>query len=294
MDGRICLGFLAAGLLLGGNGCVSSQTATTVPPDKTPTAIAAAQIANASTPAAASSSSSTTTLIKPDAAPWPKMDRDPNHKHDPLPGTEVAFGKMKEEQADSAQFKNDPETQARLRDDARHAYQKALKLDPNHFDAMRCLGRLYVKMKDTDRALEIYKKAMVKHAKESGLWYDLGLCHLRRKDFAESARAFGKALELDPENRDYQKMLGLTLAWVGQIDQALTLLTRGHQNAPLAHYDIARVLEQKNQLELAKHHLRLALAENSQLEAAREMLADLDGPIAAPAARRQFALDAPQ
>jgi tetratricopeptide (TPR) repeat protein len=274
MDGRISLGFLAAALALGASGCVTTQTPTTVAgPDKNATA-----------------ASSTTTVIKPDDTPWPKHDRD--HKRDPLASTEIAFGKMKEAEADAVQLKGSPEAQARLRDEARKAYQQAIKLDPTSLEGTRHLGRLYVKMGDTDRALETYKKAMPKHAKEGGLWYDMGLCHTRRKDFRESIRCFNKALELEPENRDYQKMLGLTLAWVGQLDQGLAYLTRA-QGSPLAHYNIARVLEQKNQTDLAKHHLRIALRENAQLEDAREMLAQLEGTSAAAAAASR-ALQGPQ
>lgn len=278
MDGRISLGILATGLMIGIAGCVTTQTSTNVAaPDKNP-------------PAAAVSANGNTTVIKPDDTPWPKQD--PSRKHDPLPATELAFGRMKENEADAVQLKNNPEAQAHLRDEARKAYQQALKIDPHNLDAQRHLGRLYVKMGDTDRALETYKKAMANHAKQSGLWYDMGLCYTRRKDFGESTRCFRKALELEPENRDYLKMLGMTLAWVGQYDQGLSYLTRA-QGAPLAHYNIARILDQKGQTEPAKQHLRLALRENAQLEDAREMLAQLEAPSGG-ALRRQFLLEGPQ
>jgi tetratricopeptide (TPR) repeat protein len=262
MDGRISLGFLAAVLALGASGCVTPQTPPTnvTGPDKNVT-------------------TTSNTSFKSDDTPWPKQ---PKGKRDPLPTTEIAFGKMKEAEADSPQLRNNPEGQARLRDEARKAYQQAIKLDASNLEAQRHLGRLYVKMGDTDRALDTYKKAMAKNAKESSLWFDMGLCHTRRKDFGESVRCFNKALELDPESRDYMKMLGLTLAWVGQLDQGLAYLTRA-QGAPLAHYNIARVLEQKDQIELAKHHLRLALRENAQLEDARELLAQLENTVAASA-----------
>ncbi len=263
MDGRISLGFLAAALALGASGCVSTQN----PP------------APASLDKSATASNIPTATIKPDDVPWPKHDRD--HKRDPLPATEIAFGKMKEREADAPQLKSNPEAQAHLRDEARRAYQQAIKLDPKSFEGYRHLGRLYVKMDDTDRALETYKKAMATNAKDGDLWYDLALCRRARKDFAESARCFNKALELDPENRDYLKMLGLTLAWVGQLDQGLAYLTKGHQSSALAHYNLARVLEQKDQTELAKQHLRLALRDNAQLQDAREMLAQLEHPGAA-------------
>ena len=279
MEGRISVGILAAALALGASGCTTTQSSTNVvSPDKNAAA------------AAAANTNGTTTSVKADDTPWPKHD--PSRKHDPLPATEIAFGRMKEIEADSAQLKNNQEAQARLRDDARKAYQQAIKLDSNCLDAYRHLGRLYVKMGDTDRALETYKKALAKHAKESGLWYDMGLCHTRRKDFTESTRCFSKALELEPENPDYMKKLGLTLAWIGQIDRGLAYLTRGHQSSALAHYDIARILAQKGQVEPAKQHLQIALRENPQLEGAGEMLAGFEGPRGD--APRRITLEGPQ
>ena len=44
-----------------------------------------------------------------------------------------------------------------------------------------------------------------------------------------------QGMELEPENRDYMKKLGFTLAWMGQIDQGLNYLTRAQGRAwPIA------------------------------------------------------------
>ncbi|HZZ78707.1 MAG TPA: tetratricopeptide repeat protein [Gemmataceae bacterium] len=261
MDGRIKLGFFAGALALF-SGCVTSSSQNTLPNNSSP---------NPNDKGGAVS-------FKTDNEPWKTF---PKGKHDASAATEIAFGKMKEIEADSPQYKAHPEAQAKLRDDARKAYQKAVQTDPNNIEAQRHLGRIYVKMGDIDRAQDVYRKALAKHPKEGSLWYDFGLCHTRRaattKDFTESMRCFNKALELEPENRDYLKMLGMTLAWVGQLDAALSRLSLA-QGAPMAHYNIARILEQKDQVELAKQHLRLALRGNAQLEDAREMLARLENP----------------
>jgi Flp pilus assembly protein TadD len=220
-----------------------------------------------------------TTVTQLDDVPRAKKEDGPKRK--PMPTTEIAFGQMREGEADSPIAKQNPEAQARLRDEARQAYQQALKLDPNNLEAYRCLGRLYTKMSDYERALETYKKAMAKHPKDASLWYDLGMCHSRRKDkadntrFAEAVRCFNKAHELDPENREYLKKLGYTLAWTGQVDKGLGYLTQAY-GAALAHFKIACLFDQKNERIQAIHHLRLALRENSQLQEARDLLAALE------------------
>jgi len=205
------------------------------------------------------------------------VKKDEGPKRNPKPSTEIAIGRMKEMEADTDAVKKNPEAQARLRDDARQAYQAALRLDPNNQEAIRSLGRLYTKIGDCDRAQEILRAAIARNPKDATLWYDLGLCYHRKRDFPESVRCFGKAVELEPENRDYMKKLGFTLAWMGQYDHGLAWLTRT-QGSALAHYNVARVMLQKDQTELARRHLQTALRENSQLQDARDLLASLDTP----------------
>src|SRR5262249_55129252 len=99
----------------------------------------------------------------------PKVKKDEGPKRKPLPDTEIAYGKIKEGEADSDAAKQNPEAQARLRDEARQAYQHALKLDPNNLEAYRCLGRLYTKSGDFERTLDVYKKVMAKYPKDATL-----------------------------------------------------------------------------------------------------------------------------
>ncbi len=149
-------------------------------------------------------------------------------------------------------------------------------------EAAEKLGDLKSALNDYDRAIEIYQKVMTKLPKDAALWFDLGQCHHRRKDFNESARCFQKALELDPENRDYLKRYGLTLAWIGQTEQGLVYLTRA-QGAALAHVNIAGLMLTRGRHDLAMHHVQLALRENQQLPAALDLLARLEGgPTGAP------------
>ena len=206
----------------------------------------------------------------------PKAKAAEGPKRNPLPQTEIAVGRMKEEEAESEAVKKNPEVQARFREEARKAYAQALKIDPNNLDAMRHLGKLYAKLGDCDRAQELFKKAMVKHPKDAALWYDLGACHQRRRDFPESVRCFTKARELDPENRDYMKHLGITLAWTGQIGEGLALLTRAYGSASLANYYIACIFDQREQPDQAKNYLRAALRENPNLDKAQVLLDHLE------------------
>jgi tetratricopeptide (TPR) repeat protein len=264
MDGRTSAWLLTLPLTMLCGGCVTTQAEKNVAPPATKTTARVDDV--------------------------PKATRDDAPKRKPKPETEIKYGQMKEDQAESDAAKQNPEGRAQLHDEARKAYQQALKLDPNNLEASKCLGRLYTKLSDFERAQEVYKKAMAKYPKNAEIWYDLGMCHNRRKDFNESVRCFSKALDLEPENRKYLKMLGYTLAWTGKVDQGLIYLTRAHGPA-LAQFRIGCMFDQKNDAVQAIHHLRLALRENSQLQEARELLTAIENPGANP--RRRATLEAP-
>lgn len=272
MDGRTSAWVLTFPLALFCAGCVTPQAQKTVTPAPT-----------------------TTTTVTPrlDDSPPVAVKKDLGPKRNPLPTTEIAFGNMKEAEADSEAGKQNPEAQARLRDEARKAYQHALRIDPSHLEAQRCLARLYVKTGDFERAHDIYKKSLDKHPKDGGLWHDYGMYFKARKELGESVRCFGKAVELDPENPEFLKKLGLALAWTGQVDKSVPYLTRG-AGAATAHLWLGRMFDEKDQRTSAIQHLKLALREHdlrhgalspAQLHEARELLTILEGP-AAPAERR--------
>src|SRR5205807_6175736 len=85
-----------------------------------------------------------------------------------------ALAKWKEREAEAAK---EPEMQARLRDEARRSYQESLKADPDSFEAMRGLARIYAAMGDYERALETYRTALAKHPRDVSLSVDLGMMH---------------------------------------------------------------------------------------------------------------------
>ena len=201
----------------------------------------------------------------------------------------LAMAEMREREAELA--KDRPEAQARVRDEARRAYQELLKAEPESVEGLRGLARIYTSMGDYDRASESYKKALAKHPRDVNLWHDFGMMHDRRKDWAEGAKCFRKALEIDPENQRCLKALGFTLARAGQFDQSLFYLTRAMGSAVAAHTNVALMLmhlaeqeptEQTARLELARQHLRVALQENPNYERARDLLANLEGANAVP------------
>ncbi len=247
MDGRR-IALLWLGSLFASAGCITSSTQKLAAPPSPPPAAPKAPVAQA--------------VESPT-------------KNDPrrTPRVLIAFAKFKEDEAKA--LEREPEQQFKVRDQARQLYQEAIKLDGNSIEAHRGLCRVYCDLNDFDRAQDTIKKAMAKFPKESVFWYEQAQMHNRKKDFAEATRCLNKAMEMDPENRLYVTTLGFTLARAGQIDQAVTLLSRS-MGVASAHYNVARMLLHLQRTDEGVNHLRQAVQINPNLDPARQLLDELE------------------
>ncbi len=164
----------------------------------------------------------------------------------------------------------------------RKAYQQAIRVDPKLLTAYLGLAHLYIKLEDYDHALATYQKALQVAPANPLVWYEEGMCYCRKKEFPNGAQALRKAVELDPENRQYADFLGYTLAIMGRYDESLACFAKVHPAAK-ARYRLALILEHLKQPELCKQHLQLALQLEPQMDEARTMLAKLAGARTQPA-----------
>jgi tetratricopeptide (TPR) repeat protein len=201
-------------------------------------------------------------------------------KRPPQPATLVAFGDVY--QRGALETGRTPAQKEQMLDQARKAYQQALKLDSRYVPAYLSLARLYEASDDHERALATYKKALDLKPKDAAVWHDLGMCHARTKEWDKALEALGKASKLEPENKGYARSLGYCLARAGQYDKSIAALTKVEGEA-MAHFNVARMLHHVKEDELSKKHLRLALQTNPQLADAAKLLVELETGVPAPA-----------
>lgn len=76
----------------------------------------------------------------------------------------------------------------------------ALKIDPKYLDGKTALGSIYHEMGDYDRAFEVYKEiAERRHYQyNKAPFMNLGIIYKIRKQYGESLKNFGKAIEINP------------------------------------------------------------------------------------------------
>ena len=221
---------------------------------------------------------STTTRVTADGTPIKPAPELP--KRQPKPETCVAYATFRSEEARAPSCP--PADRQQFREQARLAYQQAIQIDPKHVPAYLGLARLYADTEDTAHAVETYQKGIKAVPKEAALWYELGLCQGRRKEWGPALESLRKAAELQPENHQFANALGYGLARVGQYDEALACFQRVNGEGR-AHYKLARMLEHMGQKDLARRHLELALEKDPRLTEAQDLLREIDGQGVKPA-----------
>lgn len=252
---------LAAGLICGGLGCTHQQTV----------------------PGAAGQrlTSSAQATITPPPTPAPPTDIEPDSDKTPITPkakTCVALGAVRERWA-MEKTRNTTERD-QMYDLARRSYQQALEIDPHYLPAYLALAKLYEKIGDYERCQATYRRALQIQSRDGALWFEMGMCQARRKEWPSAVDSLKTAHELEPENRLYTKTLGLCLARAGRYDDSFDCLKRVVGDAE-AHCDLARMLHHMNQDAASRQQLQVALQMNPQLESARFFQQELDGPPAA-------------
>ena len=169
---------------------------------------------------------------------------------------ELSFAAMHES---NARRSNDqPELQFKEFDEARKIYHEILNYDPNCIEAYRGLGRVYIGIHDYEKASATFKTAIGKQPTSSALYAEHSIVFSKQNNFPEAIRLMTKAVELDSENQEYQRMLAVDYVCNGQIEQGIAAMTRARGPAA-AHYYVARVYERKGRVDLARAELQKAL-----------------------------------
>jgi tetratricopeptide (TPR) repeat protein len=176
----------------------------------------------------------------------------------------------------------DPAAQQQYREDARRSYLKAIEIDRKYLPAYIGMLKLQQACEDHAGAVATCEQAVQLAPEDATLWFELGMCQCRIKNWNSAVQALRKACELDPANRQYATMFGFTLARAGMYNDSFYVLSRLNGEGK-AHADLARMLNHLNQPQLAREQAVLALTKDPSAQSARTLLASLDKPVAAPA-----------
>jgi len=100
-------------------------------------------------------------------------------------------------------------TEAGKHEEAATCFQRAIELSPDFAEALNNLGCLYERMGEHARAVETFTQALSKRQDYAGAYANLGTAYHALNKLDEAAKAWEKALTLDPANEKVKKKLHL-------------------------------------------------------------------------------------
>lgn len=157
---------------------------------------------------------------------------------------------------------------------AARSYSRVLDREPHHLQALVEFGRMLDQQNRFNEAIVYYRQACRAYPKQPSLLNDLALCYARQGSFPASLATFSEAIKLDPGNPLYRNNVAVALVDQNRSRAALDHLIAAHGPA-IGHYNLAFLLHQRGNFDLALKHLQTALMHDSQLGPARQMLARL-------------------
>jgi tetratricopeptide (TPR) repeat protein len=149
---------------------------------------------------------------------------------------------------------------------ARHMYRdayaslaKARSLGASNSDVYLYLGLTLLNLDNIEDSESNLKLALFKDDKEIKAWQALGRIYTKKKEWSKALDAFGKALELDPE--DKVSILGVSFVMMnsGRFDEAISRLERLQSNPdppPMTFYYLGHAYLRASMLEKAAQTFR--------------------------------------
>jgi tetratricopeptide (TPR) repeat protein len=94
-------------------------------------------------------------------------------------------------------------------DDAEHAFQQVLSIDPGVAGAYANLGVIAMRRKQWPQALQMLRKAEKLAPDIAGIRLNIGLAYFRQNDFARAIRPFESVVKQSPDSYQARYLLGL-------------------------------------------------------------------------------------
>ena len=196
------------------------------------------------------------------------------------------------------------------------ALERAVELDPNHWEARLRLGRVYTDLNRHDLTLEQFKTIAEKKPRYPWIHSSLAVVYMDKGSVQEAIRELKTELEYYPDHHSARLELGEVLLKAGDSEQALQQLlqvkeqelfpsdqrslhfslAKGYRDAgrleqalsavkrsieldagvPAAQYLLAQLYEQMGQSDLARQ--QMATFQKVQMEERRKKLGHMEGP----------------
>lgn len=101
-------------------------------------------------------------------------------------------------------------------DKAIECYQKAIEILPDYHQAWFIMGMAYFNKQDYEKAIECYKKAIEIKPDKHDAWFFMGLTYVDKQDYDNAIKCYKKAIEIKPD--DYITLYNMGIAYGNKQD----------------------------------------------------------------------------
>ncbi|KKM18164.1 hypothetical protein LCGC14_1668490, partial [marine sediment metagenome] len=109
-------------------------------------------------------------------------------------------------------------------ENAKHAYEKTLEINPKHTKAYYNLANIYKQSENLDKAIEYYIKTTELEPDFAIAWFFLGSTYFDKKDYNSAIEHLEKAIRLDPNLvNEVNPLINDLKGIIDKLHQALSL-----------------------------------------------------------------------
>ena len=138
---------------------------------------------------------------------------------------------------------------------AKELYNRVLKIDPNHSQALKNIAIIFINLKDYQKAKECYEKAIEIDPNSADAYYNLGIIFKELKEYQKAKSCYEKADNIQPNNTIIQTNLGIIFKDLGENQKAKDCYEKAIKINPdngKAHYNLGVIYKDSGELQKAK------------------------------------------
>ena len=138
---------------------------------------------------------------------------------------------------------------------AKELYNRVLKIDPNHSQALKNIAIIFINLKDYQKAKECYEKAVEIDPNSADAYYNLGIIFKELKEYQKAKSCYEKADNIQPNNTIIQTNLGIIFNDLGEYQKAKDCYEKAIKINPdngKAHYNLGIIYKDSGELQKAK------------------------------------------
>ena len=147
-------------------------------------------------------------------------------------------------------------------DAAKELYNRVLKIDPNHSQALKNIAIIFINLKDFQKAKECYEKVVEIDPNSSDAYYNLGIIFKELKEYQKAKSCYEKADNIQPNNTIIQTNLGIIFNDLGENQKAKDCYEKAIEIKPNygdVYYNLGQLLYEKEEYHLAENYFKKAI-----------------------------------